>query len=188
MKESLSTKALAVRCLTAPFSKHTILLGTGVRALLLWDTSGGDRTGGCHVGIWGWVCSPTTPRVVPWPVTHRDGRVEEESVMTVLDMSRTSNTLTEDVLTFSLRKVSIFLALYSLALLLWCWQGGHAGIAAGYMPVPVTGLQLLIEHTIPITVLEIAYPIIALAVGVLTAALTKESIFSRKTDMSTTKL
>jgi len=117
VKESLSTKALAIRCLTTPFSKHSIILCTGVRALLLWDISGGDHTGGCHVGIWG----STTPRVVPWPVTHRDGRVEEESIMTVLDMSRTTNTLTEDVLTFSLRKVSIFLALNGLALLLWCW-------------------------------------------------------------------
>lgn len=188
MKESLSTKALAVRSLTAPFSKDTILLCTDVRALLLWDTGGGGCAGGCCVGIRGWVCRATTPGVVPWPVTDIDGRVEEESIMTVLDMPCTASTLTEDVLTFSLRKVSIFLALYSLALLLWCWQGGHAGIAAGYMPVPVTGLQLLIEHSLPITVLEIAHPTIALAVGVLTASLTKESIFFRKTDMSTTKL
>jgi len=108
--------------------------------------------------------------------------------MTVLDMPHTSSALTEDVLTCPLREVSIFLALYGLALFLWCWQGRHAGIAAGHMPVPVTGLQLLVEHSFAITVLEIAHPAIALAVGVVTATLTEESIFFRKTDMSATKL
>jgi len=56
------------------------------------------------------------------------------------------------------------------------------------MPVPVTGLQLLVEHSVPITVLEIAHSIVALAVGVLAASLTKESILFRKTYMSATKL
>lgn len=108
--------------------------------------------------------------------------------MTVLDMPHTSSALTEDVLTCPLREVSILLALYGLALLLWCWQSRHAGIAAGHMPVPVTGLQLLVKHSVAITVLEIADPTIALAVGVLTATLTEESIFFGKTDMSATKL
>ena len=188
MKESLSTKALAVRVLTTSLSKHTIILGTVVRALLLWYSGGGGCAGGCCVGIRGWICSVTTPGVVPWPVTHRDGRVEEESIMTVLDMPHTSIALAEDVLTCPLREVSILLALYSLALLLWCWQGRHAGITARYMPVPVTGLQLLVKHSLPITVLEIAHLAIALAVGVFTATLTEESIFCRKTNMSAAKL
>jgi len=73
--------------------------------------------------------------------------------MTVLDMPHSSNTLTEDVLTLSLREVPILMAVYSLALLLWCRKGGHAGIAAWYMPVPVTRLQFLIEDSLTVTML-----------------------------------
>lgn len=108
--------------------------------------------------------------------------------MAVLDMAYTSNALAEDVFTLSLREVPILMAVYSLALLLWCRQGGHAGIAARYMPVPVTGLQILIEDSITVTVLQVSYTSITLAVGVITTTLCEESILLRQTHMASTHL
>lgn len=108
--------------------------------------------------------------------------------MAVLDMPHTSNTLAEDVLTLSLRKVPILMTVYSLAFLLWCRQGGHAGIAARYMPVPVTRLQLLIEDSITVTVLQVANTSITLAVGVITTTFCKESILLWQTHMASTHL
>jgi len=108
--------------------------------------------------------------------------------MAVLDMAYTSNALAEDVFTLSLREVPILMAVYSLALLLWCRQGGHAGIAARYMPVPVTGLQFLIEDSITVTVLQVSYTSITLAVGVITTTLCEESILLWQTHMASTHL
>jgi len=108
--------------------------------------------------------------------------------MAVLDMAYTSNALAEDVFTLSLREVPILMAVYSLALLLWCRQGGHAGIAARYMPVPVTGLQFLIEDSITVTVLQVSYTSITLAVGVITTTLCEESILLWQTNMASTHL
>merc|ERR1711892_936644 len=79
------------------------------------------------------------------------------------------------------------MALNSLTFLLWCWKCGHAGVTAGHVPVPVTGLKLLIKNTVPVTVLEIAHPQIALTVGVLATAFGEESILFWKTNVSTAK-
>jgi len=108
--------------------------------------------------------------------------------MAVLDMAYTSNALAEDVFTLSLREVPILMAVYSLALLLWRRQGGHAGIAARYMPVPVAGLQFLIEDSITVTVLQVSNTSITLAVGVITTTLCKESILLRQTHVASTHL
>jgi len=67
-------------------------------------------------------------------------------------------------------------------------ESGHTGVAARYMPVPVTCLQLLVEHSISITVLEVALSTITLAVGVLTATFSKESILGRKADVPSAHL